>query len=110
VKAGLGGDGRGGGAGGLWAIGQADRPAPPPPEAPPLALPTRPVSPRQVEFPHIQMLHRASGLSSGAQAASWRAEPLRRPPADPAAALLALRPVPAHQRAELSHARVKLPP
>ncbi|HKA49062.1 MAG TPA: SagB/ThcOx family dehydrogenase [Candidatus Dormibacteraeota bacterium] len=102
VNALLGVDGRDEAAVALCAIGQADRPAPPPPEAPPLALPTRPVSPRQVEFPHIQMLHRASGLSSGAQAASWRAEPLRRPPADPAGELVALRPVPDKELAKMS--------
>jgi len=102
VNALLGVDGREEATIALCAIGQGDRPAQPSPEAPPLALPTRPVSPRQVEFPHIQMLHRASELSSGAQAASWRAEPLWRMRAEPAGELIALRPVPDEQLAKTS--------
>src|SRR5262249_59644035 len=94
VNALLGVDGRHEAPVALCAIGHGDRPAQPSPEAPPLALPTRPVSPRQVEFPHIQMLHRASELSTGAQAASWRAEPPLRMRAGPAGELLPLRPAP----------------
>lgn len=93
----LGVDGRDEAVIALCAIGRGDREAPPAPEVPPLALPTRAVSPRQVEFPQIQILHSASGLASGAEAAAWRADPLRRPPAEPAGDLVALRPLPEEQ-------------
>jgi SagB-type dehydrogenase family enzyme len=102
VNALLGVDGRDEAAVALCAIGRADRPAPPSPDAPPLALSTRPVSPRQVEFPHIQMLHRASELASGAEAASWRAEPLRRALVEPAGELVPLRPLPDERLAKTS--------
>ena len=62
----------------LCAIGRLDDTAPMPPEAAPLDYPTRPISPREVTFPVIPMMQRASVLSSGAEAAAWRAEPLRR--------------------------------
>lgn len=93
VNALLGVDGRDEAAVALCAIGRADRPAQTSPDAAPLALPSRAPSPRQVEFPHIQRLHRASELSSGAEAASWRAEPLRRKLVEPAGEVVPLRSV-----------------
>src|SRR5215469_6079781 len=84
VNALLGVDGRDEAVIALCAIGRGEREAPPAPDVPPLALPTRPVSPSQVEFPQIQILHTASGLTSGAEAAAWRAEPLRRTTQEPA--------------------------
>ncbi|HYW25711.1 MAG TPA: SagB family peptide dehydrogenase [Terriglobales bacterium] len=94
VNALLGVDGRDEAVIALCAIGRATEAAPPALEVPPLALPTRSISPRQVEFPQIQILHTASGLASGAEAVAWRAEPLRRPPPEPAGAVVALRPLP----------------
>lgn len=98
----LGVDGRDEATVALCAIGQAQRPAQPAPDAPPLALPTRPVSPRQVEFPHIQLLHGASELASGADAASWRGDPLRRTPAEPGGTVIPLHPMAAEQLARTS--------
>lgn len=46
-------------------------PASPPPQAP-LSLPTQRLSARQVDYPLIVEAHRASSLSSGAEAAAWR--------------------------------------
>jgi SagB-type dehydrogenase family enzyme len=94
VNALLGVDGRDEAVIALCAIGRADREAPPAPDVAPLALPTRPVSPSQVEFPQIQILHAASGLASGAEAAAWRAEPLRRTLPEPSGDVVALAPVP----------------
>jgi SagB-type dehydrogenase family enzyme len=102
VNALLGVDGRDEAIVALCAIGHGDRPAQPSPDAPPLALPTRPVSPRQVEFPHIQKLHGASELSSSAEAASWRAKPLRRMLVEPTGEVVLLRPMPEEQLAKLS--------
>jgi SagB-type dehydrogenase family enzyme len=97
VNALLGVDGRDEAVIALCAIGRTDEAAPPAPDVPPLVLPTRPVSPRRVEFPQIQILHMASGLASGAEAAAWRADPLRRPAPEPAGDLIALLPLPAEQ-------------
>lgn len=102
VNALLGVDGRDEAAVALCAIGHTERPAEPSPDAPPLSLPIRPVSPRQVEFPQIQMLHGASELTSGAAAASWRAEPLQRTLPEPAGEVVALRPVSEEQLAKTS--------
>jgi SagB-type dehydrogenase family enzyme len=57
----------------------------------------RPISPRQVEFPHIGRLHGASELGTGAEAAAWRAAapPDPAPAATPEGALVPLRPLPA---------------
>ena len=66
----------------LCAIGRADQPPPASPTLEPLDYPTRAISPREVEFPVIGMLHDASSLTSGS-AAAWREKPLRRTPATP---------------------------
>jgi SagB-type dehydrogenase family enzyme len=94
VNALLGVDGRDEAVIALCAIGRGGREAPPAPDVPPLALPTRAVSPRQVEFPQIQLMHAASGLASGAEAAAWRSEPLRREPPQATGEVVFLRPVP----------------
>ena len=39
----------------------------------PLGLATRPLSAREVDYPEIRAMHAASSLSSGAEAAAWRA-------------------------------------
>jgi SagB-type dehydrogenase family enzyme len=58
----------------LVALG-ADATAPPePPEVVALALPTRRLSPHQVDYPEIVEAHTASSLDSGAAAAAWRAQ------------------------------------
>jgi SagB-type dehydrogenase family enzyme len=94
VNALLGVDGRDEAVIALCAIGRTERDAPPAPDVPPLALPTRAISPGQVEFPLIPMLHAASGLASGAEAAAWRAQPLWRTPPDVSGEVVFLRPVP----------------
>jgi SagB-type dehydrogenase family enzyme len=53
------------------------------------------VSPREVTFPVIPRMHRASMLASGAEAAAWRANPLRRSLPPPSGPLIPLRPLPA---------------
>ena len=77
----------------LCAVGRTERPAPTSPALEPLDYPVRAISPREVEFPVIGMLHQASMLPSGAGAAAWRAEPLRRTPATPAGPATALQPL-----------------
>jgi SagB-type dehydrogenase family enzyme len=62
-----------------------------------LDLPARPISSREVEFPVIGMMHEASALASGDEAATWRAEPLRRAAREPLSELIPLRPIPADQ-------------
>lgn len=83
----------------LCAIGRTDQPVPPAPGVPALDYPTRAVSPREVTFPAIPAMHGASGLISGAEAASWRAQPLRRTLPAPQGALFPLRPLPTDQLA-----------
>jgi SagB-type dehydrogenase family enzyme len=63
----------------------------------PLDHPTRAISPREVEFPVIPMMHGASSLASGDEAAAWRAAPLRRTPPEPRGELIPLRPLPDDQ-------------
>jgi len=50
-------------------------------EPPPLHLETEPLSRREVHYPEIMAVHRASSLADGAEAAAWRREPLS--PASP---------------------------
>lgn len=94
VNALLGVDGRDEAVIALCAIGRGGGPIPPAPDVPPLALPVRPISPAQVEFPQIGFLHSASGLASGAEAAAWRAQPLVRPATEPAGPVVPLSPLP----------------
>jgi SagB-type dehydrogenase family enzyme len=78
----------------LCAIGRTDRPADPAPALEPLDYDVREISPREVEFPVIGMLHDASTLENGGDAAAWRANPLRRTPATPTGKVTALQPLP----------------
>jgi SagB-type dehydrogenase family enzyme len=77
----------------LCAIGRTGSVASAAPAATPLDHPTRPISPREVEFPVIPMMHGASSLDSGDEAAAWRAEPLRRRSPDPRGPLIPLQPL-----------------
>ncbi|HET7035160.1 MAG TPA: SagB/ThcOx family dehydrogenase [Thermomicrobiaceae bacterium] len=77
----------------LCALGRVAQPPPPAPEVTPLDYPVRAISPREVEFPVIGMLHGASALASGAEASAWRADPLRRQPAAPSGPETALTPL-----------------
>ena len=57
----------------LVALGRSDDPPPASPEIRPLALPTVPLSEREITFPEIGAMHAASSLASGAEASAWRA-------------------------------------
>lgn len=83
----------------LCALGRAESIAPAAPALPPLNYPTRAISPREVTFPAIPLMHGASSLVSGAEAAAWRAQPLRRTPPEPQGALIPLEPLPDDQLA-----------
>jgi SagB-type dehydrogenase family enzyme len=74
----------------LVALGRDSAP-PMAPAAAPLGLPTRPISSREIIFPTITAMHAASSLSSGAEAAAWRAQPLRRTLPEPSGDLVPLR-------------------
>lgn len=74
----LGVDGRREATVALCAVGRTEQVIPLAPALEPLDYKVRPISPGEVEFPVIGMLHGASTLASGAEAAAWRAEPLRR--------------------------------
>ncbi|SDU55566.1 SagB/ThcOx family dehydrogenase [Jiangella alkaliphila] len=78
----------------LCALGAGGPAAPDVAALPPADLPVRPVSPREVNFPAIGAMHRASTLTTGAEAAAWRSAA---PPAgapEPAGPLTALDPLP----------------
>jgi SagB-type dehydrogenase family enzyme len=62
----------------LCALGRSDTPPPPVAEVPRIAYATEPASSREVIFSDIPRMHAASQLRSGAEAAAWRAAPLRR--------------------------------
>src|SRR5207253_358055 len=51
-------------------------------------------SSREVSFPAIPRMHRASSLDSGAEAAAWRTSPLRRPSQQTPGQLIHLEPLP----------------
>src|SRR5262249_19866604 len=55
----------------LVALGHTDRPLPPAPAVEPLAFPTAPLSPREVDYPAIRAMHAATSLESSTQAADW---------------------------------------
>jgi SagB-type dehydrogenase family enzyme len=57
----------------LVALGRSDDPPQASPEIRPLALPTLPLSEREVTFPEIGAMHAASTLATGAEASAWRA-------------------------------------
>src|SRR5438552_4903613 len=62
----------------LCAVGRGATPAMHIAELKPIAPATEPVSSAEVTFPEIPPMHLASQLRSGAEAAAWRADPLRR--------------------------------
>lgn len=80
---------------GLVAIGRTEAPLPAAPNVAPLDLEVEPYSSREIDFPAIRELHRASGLDSGAEAAAWRSQPLVRTLPDASGPLVALQPLPA---------------
>ncbi len=94
VNALLGIDGRREAALALCVIGRTSAAMPPAAEVGPLDLPTRAISSREVDFPVIGMMHAASALTSGDEAATWRADPLRRAAQEPHGDLIPLRPIP----------------
>ena len=65
------------------------------PDVPPLDLPSRAISPREVTFPLIPRLHAASSLDTPAEVGTWRSGALRRVPAAPTGPLVPLAPTPA---------------
>jgi len=62
----------------LVALGRSDSVPPSGPEVGPIDHATEPISRGEVTFPEIVRMHAASALASGAEAAAWRASPLRR--------------------------------
>ena len=52
----------------------SDSPTGPPPEAPPLALKTEPLSRTEVDYPVIRAMHEASSLARGEEAAAWHGQ------------------------------------
>jgi SagB-type dehydrogenase family enzyme len=65
----------------LCAVGRTHEAPPHVQEVPPIAHATQPLSSSEVTFADIPRVHSASELRSGAEAAAWRARPLRRSPA-----------------------------
>jgi hypothetical protein len=97
----LGVDGRHEATVALCAIGRTEQAAPAAPELTPLDYQVRAISPGEVEFPVIGMLHDASMLESGADAAAWRAEPLLRAEPDMTGPTTNLQPIAAGELPEL---------
>lgn len=56
----------------LVALGRADSPPDVSFGVPPLDLPTQPASAREIVFPEIGAMHRASSFASGEEARAWR--------------------------------------
>lgn len=77
----------------LCAIGRTTNVPSASPDVASLDLPTRPISAYEVEFPAIGMLHEASSLASGEEAAAWRTYALRREMPEPRGKLVPLRPI-----------------
>ena len=89
-------DGRREAAIALVALGRAGPPPPAPPVSP-LALPTVPLSAREVEYPAIAASHAASSLPSGEDAAGWRGTPPERSFPAPVGTVAPLRPLAADE-------------
>jgi SagB-type dehydrogenase family enzyme len=60
----------------LVPLGRGAGPAPPSPLAPPLALPSVPLSPREEDYPLVRAAYEASALADGAAARAWLAPPV----------------------------------
>lgn len=78
----------------LCAIGRIASISPPAQSVTPIDLPTKVISSSEVDFPVIGMMHAASELSSGEEAAIWRSGPLHRAAPEPLGDLIPLRPIP----------------
>ena len=78
----------------LCAIGRTTRPIPTAALLPKVDYPTRPLSPHEVTFRVIPLMHQASALDSGAASGLWRAAPLRRRAPEPQGPLIPLQPWP----------------
>ena len=74
----------------MIALGRTAEPAPASPPVVPLNHPTRPISSREIVFPLTVEMHHAAELTSGSEAAAWRAEPIVREPVQPAGRLIPL--------------------
>lgn len=74
----------------LVAIGWTPERAGNAPAVTPLGLPTRQISAREIDFPLIGEMHRASSLASGQEAADWRAQPIIRTHPEPTGQLFPL--------------------
>jgi SagB-type dehydrogenase family enzyme len=77
----------------LCAIGRNSGTVPSAPDVSPIDHPVRVISEREIDFPLIGMMHHASELDSGSDAATWRGNPLVREPSDPQGKLVPLQPL-----------------
>ena len=77
----------------LCAIGHSSDAIPATPAVEPIDYPVRQISAREIDFPLIGVMHHASELDSGNDAAEWRGNPLHRQPAEPTGNLIPLRPL-----------------
>jgi SagB-type dehydrogenase family enzyme len=73
-----------------WTEHLATTPAPP---IAPLALPTVPLSPSEVEYPAMRAMHAASSLTTEADVVTWRGAPLPTPEATASGQLFPLTPL-----------------
>src|SRR5262249_44889308 len=62
----------------VCSLGQGLTAPPPPADVPSITHPIEPLSEREVTFADIPLMHAASSLRSGDEAAAWRASPLAR--------------------------------
>lgn len=92
----------------LVALGQTGTPPPPPPLLEPLLLPTVPLSRREVDYPAIRAMHRASSLKSSEEMIAWRAARGRSFPPEPTGRLFPLQPMSQHEVTEEPIERVIL--
>jgi SagB-type dehydrogenase family enzyme len=81
------------GAVALVPLGRTAEPPAPAPDAPVLNLETEPLTSRQIDYPAIREIHRASSLEHGEEVARWRGAVLPRAEPDPQSELFPLRPL-----------------
>jgi SagB-type dehydrogenase family enzyme len=77
----------------LLTLGRSNAPVPPAPAVTPLHYPTQPISRGEHSFTAITAMNQASQLATGAEAAAWRANPLRWEPRQPQGPLTPLTPL-----------------
>ena len=84
---------------GLVTIGRDEQSIPSTPRdaISPLALEIEPSSPRELDFPDVQKIHRASELADGPAASKWRSNPLLRSLPEPTGTLVNLNPLPENE-------------